>query len=68
MREGRLESNPLKLNVHLRKRLGVSAWQMSRGIKSLEKAGLLRRLETRPGKLQQVVLINVWQKKQRGGK
>ena len=65
MREGRLESNPLKLNVHLRKRLGVSAWQMSRGIKSLEKAGLLRRLETRPGKLQVVVLINIWLVRQR---
>ena len=68
VKEDRPESKPLKLNVHLRKRLGVSAWQMSRGIKALEKAGLLRRLETRPGKLQEVVLINVWQKKQRGGK
>ena len=65
VKEGRSESNPLKLNVHLRKRLGVSAWQMSRGIKALEKAGLLRRLETRPGKLQVVVLINVWLIKQK---
>lgn len=64
VKEGRSESKPLKLNVHLRKRLGVSDTQMSRGIKALEKAGLVRRLETRPGKLQVVVLINVWLIKQ----
>ena len=65
VKEGRSESKPLKLNVHLRKRLGVSDTQMSRGIKALEKAGLVRRLETRPGKLQTVVLINVWLIRQR---
>ena len=65
VKEGRPESKPLKLNVHLRKRLGVSDTQMSRGIKALEKAGLVRRLETRPGKLQVVVLINVWLIKQK---
>ena len=68
VKDGRVESHPLKLNSHLRKRLNVSSTQMSRGIKSLEKAGLVRRIELRPGKLQEVVLINVWQKKQRGGK
>ena len=67
VKEGRPESYPLKLNVHLRKRLNVSSTQMSRGIKALEKAGLLRRVELRPGKLQEVVLINVWQIRQRGG-
>lgn len=65
VKEGRSESKPLKLNVHLRKRLGVSDTQMSRGIKALEKAGLVRRLEKRPGKLQTVALINVWLIKQR---
>ncbi len=65
VKEGRSESVPLKLNSHLRKRLGVSATQMSRGIRALEETGLLRRLETTPGKLQVVVLINVWLIKQR---
>lgn len=65
VKENRPTSVPLKLNSHLRKRLGVSATQMSRGIRALEEAGLLRRLETTPGKLQVVVLINVWLIKQR---
>ena len=60
VKERRAESRPLKLNSHLRKRLNVSSTQMSRGIKSLEEAGLLRRLEKTRGKLQVVVLINVW--------
>ena len=60
VKERRPESKPLKLNSHLRKRLNVSPEQMSRGIKSLEEAGLLRRLEKTRGKLQVVVLINVW--------
>ena len=64
VKEGRPESKPLKLNAHLRKRLNVSPSQMSRGIKALEEAGLLQRLEMTPGKLQVVVLINVWQKRQ----
>jgi hypothetical protein len=54
MKEGKTESKPLKLHAHLRKHLDVSPWQMSRGITALEKAGLVRRLETRPGKLQEV--------------
>ena len=65
VKEGRTESKPLKLNSHLRKRLNVSSTQMSRGIKALEGAGLLRRLEMTPGKLQVVVLINVWLIRQR---
>ena len=65
VKEGRPESKPLKLNAHLRKRLNVSPSQMSRGIKALEEAGLVQRLEMTPGKLQVVVLINVWQKRQR---
>ncbi len=65
VKERRPESKPLKLNSHLRKRLNVSPSQMSRGIKALEKAGLLRRLEMTPGKLQVVVLINVWLIRQR---
>lgn len=65
VKEGRPESKPLRLNSHLRKRLNVSPSQMSRGIKALEEAGLLRRLETTPGKLQVVVLINVWLIRQR---
>ena len=60
MKEGKTESKPLILHAHLRKHLNVSPWQMSRGITALEKAGLVRRLEKRPGKLQEVVLINVW--------
>ena len=60
VKDGSPESRPLTLNAHLRKRLDVSPCQMSRGIRALEEAGLLRRLETRPGKLQVVVLINVW--------
>ena len=65
VKEGRPESKPLMLNAHLRKRLNVSPSQMSRGIKALEEAGLLRRLEMTPGKLQVVVLINVWLIRQR---
>ena len=60
VKEGRPESKPLTLNAHLRKRLNVSPSQMSRGIKALEEAGLLRRLEMTRGKLQVVALINVW--------
>ena len=65
VKEGRTESKPLKLNSHLRERLNVSSTQMSRGIKALEGAGLVRRLEMTPGKLQVVVLINVWLIRQR---
>ena len=65
MKEGRPESVPLELRSHLRKQLGVSASQMSRGIEALVNVGLVERLEKRPGKSQVVVLINVWLKKQR---
>ena len=65
VKEGRPESVPLELRSHLRKQLGVSASQMSRGIEALVNAGLVERLEKRPGKSQVVVLINVWLKKQR---
>ena len=65
VKDGMSESKPLKLNSHLRKRLNVSPSQMSRGIRALEDAGLVRRLETRSGKLQVVVLINVWLNRQK---
>ena len=65
VKDGRPESKPLKLESHLRKRLGVENWTMSRGIKELEKAGLLRRIEKPPGVLREVVLINVWLIRQR---
>ena len=65
VKEGRPESVPLELRSHLRKQLGVSASQMSRGIEALVNVGLVERLEKRPGKSQVVVLINVWLKKQR---
>ena len=65
VKEGRPESVPLELRSHLRKHLGVSASQISRGIEALVNAGLVERLEKRPGKSQVVVLINVWLKKQR---
>ena len=65
VKDGRPESKPLKLESHLRKRLGVENWTMSRGIKELEKAGLLRRIEKPSGVLREVVLINVWLIRQR---
>ena len=59
-----IDRRPRKLTSNLTGRT-IQLSLSPRGRKALEKAGLVRRLETRPGKLQVVVLINVWLIKQR---
>lgn len=58
-RRGRSESKPIPINRKFKRRVGINPSQSSRGIRALEKAGLIRIVKGGAGRCSVVVIRNI---------